>query len=98
MTLKSMLRVGSSTSMRGRAVGQLGVGDRVADLDGGQADDRDDVAGLGLLDLDSAQLVEEQHAVDRRRARSTPPALSSATCWPRLTEPEKIRPMAIRPT
>ena len=25
----------------------------------------DDVAGLGLLDLDPAELVEDQHAVDR---------------------------------
>ena len=44
---------------------QLGGCDRVADLDGGQADDRHDVSGLGLLDLDAAQLVEQQHAVDR---------------------------------
>ena len=31
--MKSMLRVGSSTSIRGRATGLLGVGDRVADVD-----------------------------------------------------------------
>ena len=43
----------------------LGVGDRVADVDGCQADDRDDVARLGLIDLDAAELVEDQHAVDR---------------------------------
>ena len=45
--------------------GLLGVGDRVADVDGRQADDGDDVAGLGLVDLDPAELVEDQDAVDR---------------------------------
>ena len=43
----------------------LGRRDRVADLDGCQADDRHDVAGLGLIDLDAAELVEQEHAVDR---------------------------------
>src|SRR5208337_4435133 len=43
----------------------LGRRDRVANLDGCQADDRHDIAGLGLFDLDAAELVEQEHAVDR---------------------------------
>ena len=65
LTVKSMLSVGSSTSIRGRADRLIGVGDGVADVDGAQADDGHDVAGLGHLDLGAAQLVEDHHAVDR---------------------------------
>ena len=42
----------------------IGIGDRVADIDRAQADHRDDVPGLGLLDLDPAELVEHQEIVD----------------------------------
>ena len=76
----------------------LGVGDRVADVDGSQADDRDDVAGLGCFDLGAAELVEDQHAVDRagddhvRRPSSARPSARAAR------GPATIRPMAIRPT
>ncbi len=45
--------------------GLFGIGDRVADVDGALADDGDDVAGLGDLDLGSPQLVKDHHAVDR---------------------------------
>ena len=64
----------------------------------GQADDRDDVAGLGLLDLDAAELVEDAARCRSCPATLTPPAFRSAAFWPRLTVPETIRPMAIRPT
>ena len=67
LTVNSMLRVGSSTSIRGRATGRLGVGDRVADVDRAEADDGHDVARLGLLDFGPAELVEDQHVVDRAR-------------------------------
>ena len=45
----------------------IGIGDGVADVDGALADDGDDVAGLGDLDLGSSQLVKDHHAVDRAR-------------------------------
>ena len=51
----------------GQGDGRLDVGDGVADVDRAEADDGDDVARLGLLDLDPAELVEDEHAVDRAR-------------------------------
>ena len=67
LTVKSMLRVGSPTSIRGRATG-VSASAIVSPMSTvAEADDGDDVAGLGLLDLDPAELVEDEHAVDRCR-------------------------------
>ena len=97
--MNSMLRVGSPTSMRGRGIGVVRWrrwcrrSRRCA-----EPDDRDDVAGLGLLDLDPAQLVEQQDAVDRAR-HDDAPGLQQR--WPAARagpDPATIRPMAIRPT
>ena len=65
-TVKSMLRVGSSTSMRGRAIGGRRPSAIVSPMSTvAEPDDGDDVAGVGLVDLGPAELVEDEHAVDR---------------------------------
>ena len=44
---------GSSTSSRGRASGSIGIGERVADLNLGEAGDHEQIAGDPLADVDS---------------------------------------------
>ena len=61
-TPKVIFSVGSSTFSRGSAPGRLGVGHRVADLHPFQPHHGADVAGVDLLDLDAAEVLEH---VDR---------------------------------
>ena len=65
LTVKSMLEVGSSTSIRGNATGCSGSAMVSPMSTRREPDDGDDVAGLGDLDLGSSQLVKDHHAVDR---------------------------------
>ena len=90
--------VGSSTSIRGKATGLLGVGDRVADVDGAQPDDGDDVAGLGRLRPRCGPACRRPSRCRSSPATVTSPALIRTAFCPRLTRPATIRPIAIRPT
>ena len=77
--------------------GMIRVADRVADLDLLQADDGDDVAGVGLVDLSAAEVLED---VERRRSwrASSGRRPASGRRSGLVHVPDCTRPMAIRPT
>ena len=62
LTPKVMRRTGSSTFSLGQGHRVLGIGQRVADLDLGEAGDHEEVAGDALRDLDSLQSPEAHAA------------------------------------
>ena len=69
LTVKSMLKVGSSTSMRGKAIGRS-LSAIVSPMSTTPRPDHgDDVARPGLVDLLPAELVEDEQVVDRTRPR-----------------------------
>ena len=64
LTRKIMASVGGSIGCAGSGVLDLGVADGVGDGRLRQAGDRDDVAGLGLVDRHALEAAERQHLGD----------------------------------
>ncbi len=58
LTPNTICIVGGSTVSRGSAIGVFRIGNRVADFDRIQPDDRRNIPGRGLVDFNSAQLIE----------------------------------------
>ena len=95
---KVMCSVGSSTWTVARATGLLRVGQRVADVDLLQPDDRADVADVDLVDLAPAQAVEAEQLRDLLVLRLAVAVDGDDVLAGLRSVPAKTRPMPIRPT
>ena len=75
----------------------VGVGERLADRDVGDAGDGDDVAGPGLLGVDAVERLGDVELGDLRARSIVPSARHQAISWPRRIVPWCTRHSARRP-
>ena len=97
LTVKSMLKVGSSTSIRGSATGCSGS----AIVSPMSTAPSPTIATMSPASADSTSVrpsLSKTSTLSIEPATFTSPALISTAFCPRLTRPATIRPMAIRPT
>ena len=97
LTPRVILTVGCSISMRGRALGSLSAGDRVADVHLVQAGDDDDVAGPGLVHGYPLEPLEGEELAGPLGPRLPSARRSEPGDRPPATTPRATRPMAARP-
>ena len=97
LTEKVIASVGGSIGWAGSGSAHLGRADRVGDGDLRQAGDGDDVAGLGLLHRRALDAAEGQDLGYAAGLDQIAVASSTFTGMLALTEPEKMRPVMMRP-